>query len=43
MVRINLLPPEIVQKRKAEKIFGYVALGGVGVAVAERHDLEPAS
>lgn len=32
MVRINLLPPEIVEKRKAEKVFGYVALGGIAVA-----------
>ncbi|TLM80340.1 MAG: hypothetical protein FDZ70_01160 [Actinobacteria bacterium] len=29
MVRINLLPPEIVEKRKAEKTFSYVALAGV--------------
>lgn len=33
MVRINLLPPEIVQKRKAEKLFGFVALGAVVIAL----------
>jgi Tfp pilus assembly protein PilN len=33
MIRINLLPPEIVQKRKDEKRWGWVALGAV-VAVA---------
>lgn len=31
MVRINLLPPEILQKRRAEKLFGYIFLGGVAV------------
>lgn len=29
MVRINLLPPEILQKRRAEKVFGYVGIGAV--------------
>jgi Tfp pilus assembly protein PilN len=33
MIRINLLPPEIVQKRKDEKRWRWVALGGV-VAIA---------
>lgn len=32
MVRINLLPPEILEKRKAERVFSYVALGGVALA-----------
>jgi hypothetical protein len=33
VIRINLLPPEIVQKRKDEKIWRWVALGGA-VALA---------
>jgi hypothetical protein len=33
MIRINLLPPEIVQKRKDEKRWRWVALGGVAAVV----------
>jgi Tfp pilus assembly protein PilN len=33
MIRINLLPPEIVQKRKDEKRWRWVALGGVVATV----------
>lgn len=33
MIRINLLPPEIVQKRRAERILGYIGIGAAGLAV----------
>lgn len=33
MMRINLLPPEILERRRAEKRIGWVILGAIGVAV----------
>jgi Tfp pilus assembly protein PilN len=33
MMRINLLPPEILDKRRAEKRIGYVIIAAVGVAI----------
>lgn len=33
MTRINLLPPEIIEKRKFEGRITYVILGGIGVAL----------
>ncbi len=33
MMRINLLPPEVLERRKAEKGIGYVVLAAVGVAL----------
>ncbi|MRS13151.1 MAG: hypothetical protein EG823_08830 [Actinobacteria bacterium] len=33
MMRINLLPPEILDRRKAEKRIGWVVLAAIGVAV----------
>jgi Tfp pilus assembly protein PilN len=33
MMRINLLPPEILERRKAERRIGWVILAAVGVAV----------
>lgn len=33
MIRINLLPPEITQKRKDEQNWKYVIVGAVGVAI----------
>ncbi|MHB1324259.1 MAG: PilN domain-containing protein [Coriobacteriia bacterium] len=33
MMRINLLPPEILERRRAERRIGWVILGAVGVAV----------
>ncbi len=33
MMRINLLPPEILERRKAEKRIGWVALGALVVAI----------
>jgi Tfp pilus assembly protein PilN len=34
VIRINLLPPEIVQKRKDEKRWQWVAIGGVAAVIA---------
>ncbi len=31
MVRINLLPPEILQRRRSEKLVGYAAVAGVAL------------
>jgi Tfp pilus assembly protein PilN len=33
MMRINLLPPEILERRRAEKGLGYVVVAALGVAV----------
>lgn len=33
MMRINLLPPEILERRSAEKRIGWVVIAGIGVAV----------
>lgn len=33
MVRINLLPPEVIEKRKAEKVFGYILMAALAAAV----------
>lgn len=33
MMRINLLPPEILERRKAEKRVGYVVVAAMGIAV----------
>jgi Tfp pilus assembly protein PilN len=34
MMRVNLLPPEILERRSAEKRIGWVALGALALAVA---------
>lgn len=33
MMRVNLLPPEILERRRAEKRIGWVAFAAVGIAV----------
>jgi len=33
MMRINLLPPETLDRRRAEKRIGYVALAAIGIAI----------
>lgn len=33
MMRVNLLPPEILERRRSEKRIGWVALAAIGVAI----------